>query len=224
MKLKYLLNYGLVLIFSVLAFTVANNLHKMSLAQTTNQIRQPLSESQTNQRIDNLRRILPNKPTLLSDAERMIIMDKAGETRSAEALHLLIKCLAYNHHPGNSNSSLIEQSSSIPAIGIIKQYYGEFAGVSLYEAMLNTEDERLRERIVLTIRTILTAETIARLNSNFRDKIRTTYQGVSFSQMLENSNFKVKLVCSEEKPQGSQTNNSLSIKKVNGVYCDEDEN
>lgn len=112
----------------------------------------PAGSSTADEKIDRLRSILPLKPTVVGDVDVLRIMREAGETKLPVALNLLIDSLAFNYDPDNRNEN-DKQSEMIPAIAMIKEYFGERALEVLYKRGVSTEKDWLADRVALTIRT-----------------------------------------------------------------------
>jgi hypothetical protein len=119
------------------------------------------------EKIEKLKAMVIEKPTLVSSLEQIKTMREAAETKQDEALHLLVKCLAYNHDP-DSRNEILSQTELIPAISIIKEFYGEKAGESLYKEALSTDKKWLIDRISLAVKAILSDEKTKALNAQFK--------------------------------------------------------
>jgi hypothetical protein len=117
-------------------------------------------------KIEKLKAMIVEKPTLVSSLEQIKIMREAAETKQDDVLHLLVKCLAYNHDP-DSRNEILSQTELIPAISIIKEFYGEKAGESLYKEALSTDKKWLIDRISLAVKAILSDEKTKSLNAQF---------------------------------------------------------
>jgi hypothetical protein len=129
----------------------------------------PIETPVTNKtdKIEKLKAMVTEKPTLISSLEQIKTMREAAETKQDEALHLLVKCLAYNHDP-DSRNEILSQTELIPAISIIKEFYGEKAGESLYKEALSTDKKWLIDRISLAVKAILSDEKTKALNAQFK--------------------------------------------------------
>lgn len=143
------------------------------------------------EKIERLRRIVPGKPKIVADPSIPKTMWEAAETRQPEALNLLIDSLAFNFDPDNTNEKN-EQAEMIPAIAVIKDYFGESASTALYQRGITTEKEWLTERIALAIRVILPNSTTDELARRAAHDL-TRPRARKFSELLLNPNLKVRL-------------------------------
>jgi hypothetical protein len=116
---------------------------------------------------EKLKATVPEKPTVVSSLEQIKTMREAAETKQDDVLHLLVKCLAYNLDPDNRNETL-STTELIPAISIIKEFYGEKAGEPLYKEALSTDKKWLIDRISLAVKAILSDEKTKALNAQFK--------------------------------------------------------
>jgi hypothetical protein len=169
--------------------TSENQSNQVSSSHTLPNNAQVKPSPDENQKLKRLVAIVPEKPTVISSLDEVKIMREAAETRRVEALPLLVKCLAFNYDPDNSNE-IRTKEEMIPAIGIIKEYFGESAGETLYKEAIATNHEWLVERISLAARTILSEETREQLNLRFLNdaanpKVR------NFAASLANENLQI---------------------------------
>lgn len=209
---KYIYGVVYVLLLSAAALASWFRVTNVTTAQTakptiTNQanVEKPVpaktpqfSDEEITARIERLRQIVPDKPIVLSDAnkEKEVnkILREAAETKSPLALPLLIRCLGYNHDP-DGYKLLAGQANFILSIPTLRVYYGESAGEALFREGIATDKEWLPERIALAVKTNLSAETQTRLKEQFKDDLSATLGGVVFLQTLENEHLLVKLAC-----------------------------
>lgn len=96
---------------------------------------------------------VPDVPTFV-DRETVDLMREVAETKRPEAAKLLIKCLAYNYDPFNQDEDRSDDMM-IPAIQLLKYFFGESAIPLLYEEALSTDKVWFRDRIALAVSTIL---------------------------------------------------------------------
>jgi hypothetical protein len=122
------------------------------------------------------------------------ILQEAAETKSAEALPLLIKCLGYNHDP-DSYKLIAGQANFVTVISYMRRPYGDSAGDALFTEALATDKEWLRERIALAVKTNLSSAAIMRLKRKFHLQLNNSQNGIVFMQALENEYLLVKLAC-----------------------------
>lgn len=173
-----------------------NDGHLASSAGDDSTMNTPVDSKLAEERINRLRAIVPQKPTVIGNLAVVKTMREATETKRAEALNLLIDCLAFNYDPDNSNESR-DQSEMIPAIGAINDYFGESASESLYKRGMSTEKDWLADRIALTVRTNLLEPTREEFARRYLADL-TNHRAVYFSTVLARNTLQVKLARRQE--------------------------
>lgn len=151
---------------------------------------QQATPTKEDEKIERLRQIVPARPTIVG-FDQVAVMREAAETKRNDALRLLVRCLAYNFDPGNSNERR-SQSEMIPAIGMIERNFKQKSGNILYEVATSEAREWLADRIALAAREILDDSTRDDLAGRFladRSNPRVNY----FSETLSRPNLTVKL-------------------------------
>jgi hypothetical protein len=150
----------------------------------------PQAINTTNDAVEELRAIL-NSKTDVSINKIVNAMESAASTRRLDAAYLVIDGLKYNHNPLSFNE-IRSQDQMIPAIGILKRYYGEAACPLIMFKAVNTEDEIFREHCILAIKTIAPADGVA----GYQKAFSLDSSGASGSQrvrnLLEAPNLKVR--------------------------------
>lgn len=181
----------------VLVRASENQTEKVAVSQEMQvNAQQKNSSIDAQDKLRKLAAIIPQKPTIIDNAEVVRIMRQAAETRQDEALSLLIKSLAFNYDPDASNErKTIEEL--IPAIGIIREYFGEKSGEALYQEAVSSNEKWLRDRIALVVRVILSEEKREYLNARFFDA-SSNLTANDFARSLVDKNLQIQLARRED--------------------------
>lgn len=149
------------------------------------------------QRIQRLRGIVPQAPTV-ADRKSVDIMREAAQTKRSEAALLLTKCLAFNFDPLNQNE-LRSQEMMLPAIQLLKDYFGESVAPLLYQEAIASDKKWYQDRIALAARAILSAKTIGEMNARFSLNKTSNPNARDFAAALANPKLEIKFARPDDK-------------------------
>lgn len=106
---------------------------------------------------DDLRRALeeavPNEPAIPTRRDKTL-MYALAMTKDPQAVPVLIRALAFNLNPLAPWREWLGIEAGIPAMGLLKKFFGEVALLRLYEEGIKAEQDWYRTRIAYTIRLI----------------------------------------------------------------------
>lgn len=149
----------------------------------------PSNQSATNPAVEALGALLSSKSA--ADISTLVgEMESAAATRRFDAANLIIDALRYNYDPLASNESR-SQEDLIPAIGILKRYYGEAVCPLLMFKAVTTEDEYLRERCALAVKVIASSTSIKRYRKAFSLDCTEDLGGRHLRELLDREPLKV---------------------------------
>ena len=141
--------------------------------------------------VAELEPLIPGKPSLPGKRE-LELMQTLACTAHPSALRVLIPALAFNLNPDVSNE-FRTMEEMIPAMGLIKKYFGKQALSTLFEAGMGAEKSWLQRRIAETVRRIACAEDVSELKRRYKNELQQTAEGRSFAELLEAPEIKLKL-------------------------------
>ncbi len=118
-----------------------------------------------NLKVEHLQEIVPNAPAVVNQ-EALDVMYQAAKTKRLDAAMLLIKCLAFNFDPTSSNEER-NHDIMIPAIQLLQDHFGEAVAPLLYAEAIASDQKWFRDRVALAVRTILSLDTIQKMNDIF---------------------------------------------------------
>lgn len=105
----------------------------------------------------------PPQAAAEADRETVALMHAAAQSRRPEVALILVRCLSFNLSPDAADESL-SLAEKIPAIGLLKEFFGEASAAPLYEEGGATEQKWYRDRIALAARTVLSPEKVEEMN------------------------------------------------------------
>jgi hypothetical protein len=133
----------------------------------------------------------PPQAAAEADRETVEVMHAAAQTRRPEVARLLVRCLAFNLSPDAVDESL-SLAERIPAVGLLREFYGEAAAAPLYEEGSAADRKWYRDRIALAARTILSPEKIEEMNGRTLASASSPH-AQEFTAAVASGNFDVKL-------------------------------
>lgn len=157
----------------------------------------PQIVSNSDEKIQRLREIVPQQPTL-ANRKSIDIMREAAQTRRPEAAVLLTKCLAFNFDPFNQNE-LRSQEMMLPAIQLLKEFFGEVVAPALYQEAIASDKKWYQDRIALAARAILSAKTIGEMNTKFSLDRTSNPNARNFAAALANPKLEIKFARPDDK-------------------------
>lgn len=146
--------------------------------------------------LDRLRKIIPITPQNPSPSTVQLI-EAIGATKRLDACELLIKSLAFNFDPAQSNE-LLTQEDAIPAIGVLKRHYGVQVLPLLFVEGIATDQQWMRERCALAVRAIASAQQVATVRTSFSLASTQNKDAKSFDTLLTAPDLKVELYSQTE--------------------------
>lgn len=150
-----------------------------------------------NSKIRTLKKLLSGKGDQ-NIAEIVKIMEDAASTKRFDAAILLIDGLKYNYSPLASNEAR-KQEDLVPAIGILKRYYGsEVCPLLLFRGVTST-NHVLIERCALALRTILTTKEVNIYKEAFFTSKSNQTNFQIFGKLLTQKDFKIKIETCDDK-------------------------
>lgn len=115
-------------------------------------VRAEQAATATSEQIESLRLLMPTAPAVVTP-EVVEVMRRAAQTQRLDAAWLVIRCLEYNLDPGQSNERR-DLESMLPALGLLKEYYGDGVLPLLYYEALSSNRRTFRERAAAAVRAI----------------------------------------------------------------------
>lgn len=146
--------------------------------------------------VRRLGEIVPDHPTIVN-RKAMTAMQDAAATKRLDAALLLIKALAFNYDPDNINETKSD-SEMIPAIPIMKQWFGSQIGELLYAEGISARQKWYRNRIALAIRTILPKAQIEEINRKYSSQSAQTDEARQFFSALNSAHLELEFASSTQ--------------------------
>lgn len=158
---------------------------------------QTVVQQQSNlvQSLDRKVRDSPSNPS----PDTVRLMDRVGATKRLDAALVLVKALAFNHDPDNTDE-VLSQSELIPSIGILKRYYGKQVLPLLYTAGIRTDKVWLQERCALACQHIASPTELNTLSEAFSLNTTQNQKAKSFGNLLKEKNLQVFLFSPTQTP------------------------
>lgn len=201
--------------FSKLA-TPANDSTATIARMSVNDIKQPTQTNQQSSAEDSLLKKLsakvPDIPTFV-DAKTLELMQQVAKIKSSDAAKLLIKCLAFNYNPGNQDEDRSEDMM-IPAIKLLKDYFGKSAAPLLYEEGLSTTKGWFRDRAALAVRTILPESDVENLKKQALSDVATRPDAFEFYKSLSSEHLDLQLNAPHDR-RSAEIERNIEVKKRN---------
>lgn len=189
----------------------------ISARLSANDIAQP---TQTNQQsgeagslLKRLSAKIPDAPTFI-DTETLELMQQVAKIKSPDAAKLLIKCLAFNYNPENQDEDRSEDMM-IPAIKLLKEYFGESAAPLLYEEGLSTSKGWFRDRIALAVRTIVPESGVENFKKKALADVALRPAAFEFHQSLSSEHLDLRLNAPHDRRNAEIERSIEEVKKKN---------
>lgn len=170
-------------------------------------------DSKDDLRIQQLSAKIPGEPTFV-DRETLDLMREVAQTRSADAATVLVKCLAFNFNPVNQDEDKSVEMM-IPAIQLLRDFFGESASTYLYKEGVVTDKKWFRERIVLAIRSILPEQAVQHLKDKTMSEAGLYPNAVMLYQSLTTENLDLQLNAPTDKRLAEVDKSIEAIQKKN---------
>jgi hypothetical protein len=155
-----------------------------------------MEDGQAEAKIAQLKAAIPPAPAV-ADRKTLLLMREVAETKRQEAAPVLVKALAFNLDPLSSDETLT-LAEKVPAIGLLKEAFGESVAPVLYAEATASEQKWYRDRIALAVRNILSPKTVKEMNARFSVETSADPKVKEFNQSLKAKNLKVKLARPDE--------------------------
>lgn len=139
-----------------------------------------------------LTKSIPATPRVL-DEEVMARVEMLAKSQDERAIKVLIKALVYNRPLAQNESRPLEEM--IPAVKLLKKYFGEKSLPSLYEEGIRSSDAWARQRLALAVRSCTTPERRAELQTAYAGRVEKPHarDAEFFFNLIQDEHLRVDL-------------------------------